>query len=294
MKVTPFKAKANRKNAQKSTGPKTVKGKAAVRYNALKHGILAKEVVIPNGEGKERQEDFDALLADLCKDLQPEGAMEEMLVEKIGVCHWRLARVLRCEIGEIRTNLNAARWEALSDRVNDVNRDKRDLAFSDSAKQRLMGTSLGLSYLIDVLEETQEEVEEEGLLSKEAWNKLVEHFEAEPVCVPRNDGRAEWRSFVRELGDVADEKDGRRKILRLIGEEKKRLKAFQDVAAENESLQIEAEIAGHALPDPETTDKLVRYERMLNRELYRAMRQLERLQRRRQGEAVPPPISIGS
>ncbi|MFQ5914523.1 MAG: hypothetical protein ACE5JS_15215 [Nitrospinota bacterium] len=38
-----MKARANRKNAQKSTGQKTPKGKATVRYNALRRGILAKE-----------------------------------------------------------------------------------------------------------------------------------------------------------------------------------------------------------------------------------------------------------
>ena len=32
--------------------------------------------------------------------------MEEVLIEKIGVCHWRLARVLRCETGSIRTRMD--------------------------------------------------------------------------------------------------------------------------------------------------------------------------------------------
>jgi len=37
---------ANRLNAQKSTGPHTAEGKAAVAQNAVKHGLLAREVVI--------------------------------------------------------------------------------------------------------------------------------------------------------------------------------------------------------------------------------------------------------
>jgi hypothetical protein len=36
----------------------------------------------------------------------------------------------------------------------------------------------------------------------------------------------------------------------------------------------------------------MRYETMLQRQLHRAMNQLERLQRRRQGEAVPPPLTM--
>src|SRR5205807_417954 len=38
---------ANRRNALKSTGPKTPGGKAAVRLNALRHGLRAHAVVLP-------------------------------------------------------------------------------------------------------------------------------------------------------------------------------------------------------------------------------------------------------
>ncbi len=38
-------AQANRRNALKSTGPKTPEGKAAVRHNATKHGLLSQEVL---------------------------------------------------------------------------------------------------------------------------------------------------------------------------------------------------------------------------------------------------------
>ena len=62
MEVTASKLRANRQNALKSTGPRTVDGKAVVRQNNLKHGILAREVVIPAGMGEESQGDFDDLL----------------------------------------------------------------------------------------------------------------------------------------------------------------------------------------------------------------------------------------
>jgi hypothetical protein len=38
---------ANQANALHSTGPKTRKGKAVVRLNALRHGILTRVVVLP-------------------------------------------------------------------------------------------------------------------------------------------------------------------------------------------------------------------------------------------------------
>ena len=39
---------ANRRNARKSTGPRTPAGKAIVRKNALKHGLLSREVILPD------------------------------------------------------------------------------------------------------------------------------------------------------------------------------------------------------------------------------------------------------
>ena len=84
---------ANRENALKSTGPKTPAGKAVVRYNALKHGILSKEVLLPN----ERKRDFVRFSGGLRDALQPLGALEELLVERVITASWRLRRVLDVE-----------------------------------------------------------------------------------------------------------------------------------------------------------------------------------------------------
>ena len=54
----------------------------------------------------------------------------------------------------------------------------------------------------------------------------------------------------------------------------------------------EARQAAAVLPSPEVLDKIMRYVTMLQRQLYSAMNLLERLQRMRQGEAVPPPLTM--
>jgi hypothetical protein len=61
--------------------------------------------------------------------------------------------------------------------------------------------------------------------------------------------------------------------------------------AERESLTLDAE-AQFQLAPVEVTDKLLRYQAHLARQFYRAMDQLERLQRQRRGEKVPPPLNI--
>jgi hypothetical protein len=63
--VSERKLSANRANAQKSTGPRTPEGKRRVARNAVKHGILAREVFIGEGDGAEREEDFSELQAGL-------------------------------------------------------------------------------------------------------------------------------------------------------------------------------------------------------------------------------------
>jgi hypothetical protein len=53
-------------------------------------------------------------------------------------------------------------------------------------------------------------------------------------------------------------------------------------------------LAGPALylPSREATDKLLRYENHFERQVYRAMDESERIQRRRRGESVPAPLNI--
>ena len=41
------RAEINRRNARKSTGPRTDAGKAASRLNAMKHGLRAQTVPLP-------------------------------------------------------------------------------------------------------------------------------------------------------------------------------------------------------------------------------------------------------
>ncbi len=84
---------ANRLNAQRSTGPRTPAGKAKVSVNALRHGLTARDVILPN----ENPDDFDTFRAELLTSLDPQGALESLLAEKIVADAWRLGRVPRFE-----------------------------------------------------------------------------------------------------------------------------------------------------------------------------------------------------
>jgi len=84
---------ANRRNALKSTGPKTPAGKAAVSMKALRHGLRARTVVLPG----ENRDEFHQLCDDLEIEWQPQSRTEQFYLEQMVVSQWKLNRM---EAGE--------------------------------------------------------------------------------------------------------------------------------------------------------------------------------------------------
>jgi hypothetical protein len=92
---SPRKLAANRKNANKSTGPKTPTGKLISSWNSTRHGLLSKRLPLIYGQSKKQ---FSRLLASLKQDLEPVGTLEEVLVEKIAQEYWRLGAAASHEV----------------------------------------------------------------------------------------------------------------------------------------------------------------------------------------------------
>ena len=87
---TEAKIIANRRNAQKSTGPRTREGKAAASKNSTKHGLSASQAVISS----EKQADFCLERERILSELAPGSPMESMLAERIVIHSWRLNRIV--------------------------------------------------------------------------------------------------------------------------------------------------------------------------------------------------------
>lgn len=90
---TPAQLAANRRNAKKSTGPKTESGKEAASRNAMKHGLHARDFVCEH----ERGGDYAEFAALLYADLAPADSVEVQLVDRIVTCTWRLQRMALAE-----------------------------------------------------------------------------------------------------------------------------------------------------------------------------------------------------
>lgn len=88
------KVAANRRNARRSTGPRTDKGKAVSARNAVRHGILSRSPVIEDVESEaEWRQHLDATLS----ALEPVGYLELTLARRIALQTWRLERLRRYE-----------------------------------------------------------------------------------------------------------------------------------------------------------------------------------------------------
>jgi len=114
--ISEARAKANRQNAGKSTGPKTAAGKTMSRLNATSHGVLSSLQVLPHVE---RQRDWEAHREALFADLKPVGYLETALAERIALYLWRLRRVARHE-----REVVAIRQESLAEEIAESRREK--------------------------------------------------------------------------------------------------------------------------------------------------------------------------
>jgi len=129
---------ANRRNAQKSTGPRTSEGKAAISQNAVKHGLLTRQDVISS----ESQADFDLYREQLLAELAPVSPMESMLAERIVTLSWRLKRVCRIQnqvIDALNADNTSSPLSKLTQSLFFTNRDQSQTAQSASAANLALG-----------------------------------------------------------------------------------------------------------------------------------------------------------
>jgi hypothetical protein len=98
---------ANRRNALRSTGPKTADGKRRSRQNAVRHGLTAETVVV----ALENVRDYRAFEAAVIADYDARTAVERELVLRLASLLWRIRRATAIE-----TDLLQIQAEILDDR----------------------------------------------------------------------------------------------------------------------------------------------------------------------------------
>ncbi len=259
--------------------------------NAVKHGILSSHVVVRGLQVRERTKDFEGLRERLWGELAPVGLVEEMLVDRIVTAQWRMRRALVAEAGEIVLSVDGGHWKRKK-REPEIFRQFFN-GFRDPVTE-MAQSARGLWYLIRVLEELRGDVTRDGELTDAVAGRFRERL-----------GEGE-NSLARELAGVRDGlaanpeglsaealKEKQREAV--LGRIEGRLNLYRMLIGDCEEREEKEEAARQAadvLPSPVVVEKILRYETTVERQLYRAMNQLERLQRRRNGEQVPPPLTV--
>lgn len=290
--MSPAQLEANRCNAQRSTGPATPEGKAASSMNALKHGIRSSDVVIRGRCLQEDHHEFETLHERLWDDLKPVGALEEILVDQIATTHWRLRRALKAESGEIILSVDSGQYER-SNRMPLMRSwfSSHPLAGGvDDPVPKMKESSLGNSILENILEELLLDVENEGVISEAAFKKAGEIFHDKPNRFIKDLERI--RALLDKNEDGIDPQRIKERALSWVNSRLEGVLRDKAKCEEREKIEEQARQSAQALPPPEVIDKLTRYIKALERQLFQSMNQLERLQRRRQGENVPPPLAV--
>jgi len=281
---------ANRKNALQSTGPKTSNGKAVAKMNPVKHGILARHVVLQGQHHDEQVEEFRQLHQHYWQYLAPVGPVEEMLVERIVTTYWRLQRVLIAERGEIARSVDGQHWQC--HRPGRFT-DKFRTAFMSplpGADLRMEESFAGLCYLQSVLSNVRACVQQTGELTDDALEETHLGRKQTVLTIQLQQLRAAPVENAAGLDDAAVKTLRQATMLKEIDRMLAEYDRQKVVCFERERAEEHASLDAAHLPGAETLEKIMRYETTLERQLYRAMNQLERLQRMRRGEPIPSPV----
>ena len=117
---------ANRRNAFKSTGPKTEAGKQKSRCNAVRHGLTAETVI----GALEDAEDYKAFEAAITADYDAQSTVERELVLQLASILWRLRRAATMETGL---------FEIQAEQLRDYRQTRKLLAHSADVVQVVFG-----------------------------------------------------------------------------------------------------------------------------------------------------------
>src|SRR5712691_9487090 len=284
--------------ARRATGPRTPAGKERSKQNARKHGIFSKVVLLKD----EPRSQFNSLLQGLRENLQPEGTLEEVLVEKLATFLWRHRRLIIAETAEIRKGVEFLDWEeeqCHEEWANTVS----DLAMDfPGGLMRKIGNPIILQRCLDLLEDLRMRFEKRrGFDAKQDKEILIK------LCGPYN--KSYWRrtlldsyiSWMYIWSLPAEERQQKQYFLpenciqiflEEVEREKRRLNRYKKARASIEAGKMHLEALRGNVPDAPQLDRLLRYEASLERSFDRTLSQLERLQRMRAGQPVPPELKV--
>lgn len=190
---------ANQANALHSTGPKTQEGKAAVRFNAFRHGLLARDVVLPG----EDADGFEDLWNQVRADLAPVGPIEEFLVDRVVNAMWRLRRLGRAETALFHSRVQGLKADRLADQVRSC-----EVSLADFSLPTHITDKAAHSEAKEALEQAKYERDRDEVLLGRAID--ADAKEGDAFAKLARYERSLERSLHRDLAELRQRQDRRR------------------------------------------------------------------------------------
>jgi hypothetical protein len=223
--------------------------------------------------------EYEEILNGLRAKYQPMGTAEELEVERIALCWWRLKRAWRYENAMNRVALrDLGRRELVEQAEWCKERDKEEDA------------------IIQELQRAAEEIQETQEFPKD-WEELKQRiFAIEPKFEPvwkLLESAAQEKLATPAISKLSKQLDPKeRSVLLAIFTVKSAVIVLEELRHSRNTSVREIAIAQHVIPNSDALDKILRYETTIERQLGRSVDRLERLQRRRKGETLLPPVSV--
>ncbi len=277
---------ANQQNAQLSTGPTTNSGKMIVSSNAIKHGIFTKDLIVSSEIGEENQREYQEVLDNLIDSLSPCNQIESLLVEKIAVDFWRLRRVIRFETGGIAEHISDLLNQFYSYGTKNNRTIDQEILHMEELIERntlyiesLSRREVSFDQPIWRNDDLEADIIDDLYIVAKSIEKLTQADKKilyNPPCLPLTDLQSLLQKY-----DYDDPNKISSTLIELYMKENKKLKEEIQKLSTQKLSNAEADKLNFMLgmvPASEHVDKILKYERSLQKSIFQNLLMLKKLQ----------------
>jgi len=284
--TTQKQIEANSQNALLSTGPVTLSGKAIISTNAIKHGIFTKDLILTSEIGQENEEEYKEILNNLVDCLSPCNQMENLLVEKIAVDFWRLRRIIRFETGSITQCIKSLLKELYShgnqnnEKIDDeIQRKKQQIAWNLSYLECLVKGEVTFDKPLWKGNAIESDIIDDFYMIAKSFTSLTKE-EREKLYYSGDFNFDELKALLRKNG-CSEIKEISTKLIELHSKQNQRIEEEIEKLTKQKLVNAESNTFTYMLgmtPATDNADKVLKYERSLQKSIYQNLFLLKKLQ----------------